>query len=337
MSIQQPIFVVGAPRTGTTLVRDVLNRHPRIHLFDEIHFFERLWDDRARLGTLETSAERRVAIDRLRQILRDFGTDQAVGERLTPEEFERSALEAGGGYRGLLWALVEAGAKTNAAEFGGDSSPQDVLYLDQIFEWFPQAKIVALIRDPRGFLGSYKNYYRRQVASYRERYNPLVNSLLWRSSMNAVVGAAQKPWGGAVLRFRYEDLVANPETEVRRLAGHVGVPFDPRMLEVERANSSFVPESETTKQRGIYQTSTDRWKTELSPTEIWIAERVTGPLLDEFGYPRLVAAQNIRPSAVELAQIATILPGRLFNMLFRNDKPFRMEKVRRVLDQVRGR
>ena len=42
----RPVFVVGAPRTGTTLVKEILNRHPRIHLFDEVHFFERVWDDR---------------------------------------------------------------------------------------------------------------------------------------------------------------------------------------------------------------------------------------------------------------------------------------------------
>ena len=46
MREDRPIFVVGAPRTGTTLLKEVLNRHPQIHLFDEVHFFERIWDDR---------------------------------------------------------------------------------------------------------------------------------------------------------------------------------------------------------------------------------------------------------------------------------------------------
>jgi hypothetical protein len=331
-----PIFVVGAPRTGTTLMREILNRHPRIHLFDEVHFFERIWDDRSRLGDLGGQDSRREAIDRLRRIVQEFGSDQDVARILEPETFEEEMRKEGGGYPGLLAALLKSGARLRGAELWGDSSPQDVLYLSTIFEWFPNARVIALLRDPRAFLASYKNYHRRGVSSYRERYNPITNSVLWRSSMSAVLEAARAPWGEGVLRVRYEDLVADPVSQVRRICVHIGVEYDPNMLDVERSNSSFVPDAETRSRRGITAASTDRWKSELTSTEIWIAEKITGSIMDAFGYERAGKARPLRPSPFELAGIALRLPGRLFNMLFRSHKPFRLVKVRRVLSLFRA-
>ncbi len=330
------VFVVGAPRTGTTLVREILNRHPEVHLFDEIHFFERIWDDRARLGDLSSPPQRREAVERVRRILRDFGTDPIVPETIDDAELEARMIRAGGGHRGLLAAVYEAGASIHGASVGGDSSPQDVLYLPTIFEWFPSARVVALVRDPRGFLSSYKNYHRRGVSSYRESYNPITNALLWRGSMSALLDAESQPWADRVMRLRYEDLVADPEREARRLCAHAGIEFRGDLLDVERANSSFVPESETTKRRGIFSSSTDRWKQELTPTELWIAQRLTGRWMAAFGYAPLEGALAPRPSPVELARIAAVLPGRLYNLLFHSHKPLRFEKVRRVFSLLRS-
>ncbi len=214
----------------------------------------------------------------------------------------------------------------------GDSSPQDILYLATILAWWPDARIVALVRDPRGFLSSYKNYHRRNVATYRERYNPLPVSMLWKSYMTALLEAEKAPWGSAVLRFRYEDLVADPEAAVRRLAAHAGVGFDPGMLQVERANTSFVPAGGDAP-KGIFDTSKDRWRTELTPTEIWLGERIFGPVMAPLGYDAV--SSGTTPSPVELARIGAQLPERAFNLLFRTGKPFRVAKLTRVLGLFR--
>jgi hypothetical protein len=336
MDESYPVFVVGAPRTGTTLVREILNRHPRIYLFDEVHFFERVWDDRQHLGDLKAPLSQTQAILRLREIVRDFGPDSQVAQVLTIEEYRRRLLGEGRRYATLLRILLRAGAELRGAEIWGDSSPQDVLYLPTILEWYPNARIVALVRDPRGFLSSYKNYYRRREPTYRERYNPLTNSILWRSYMRAVLEAERSPASSSVLRLRYEDLTADPEAEVRRLCDHVGVEFDPAMIDVDRSNSSFALESGWPAGRGIYSSSTDRWRTELGPTEIWLGERIFAPVMTELGYRPVARSEGLRPSPVELLRILAILPGRLYNMLFRSHKPFRLSKVRRVLSHFRS-
>jgi hypothetical protein len=331
-----PIFVVGAPRTGTTLVRDILNNHARIHLFDEVHFFERVWDDRENLGSLETGESREKAFDRLRGIVRAYGQDQSVADLLTSAEFDRRFAGEGGGYRGLLAALLKSGAELRGAEFWGDSSPQDILYLSTLLSWFPDARIVGLIRDPRGFLCSYKNYHRRGVPSYHERYNPFTNSVLWRSYMSALLEFGSGPCGDSLYALHYEKLVTDPEAEVRALCAHVGVDFEPGMLDVARANSSFVPDPQTGSQRGIVTTSRERWREELTPTEVWLGERIFGKTMIALGYEPESREGNLHPSLPELLRIFALLPPRLFNMLFRSYKPFRLGKVRRVFSSLRG-
>jgi hypothetical protein len=336
MPAGHPVFVVGAPRTGTTLVKEILNRHPRVHLFDEVHFFERVWEERGRLGDLSTPASRRRAIERVLDVVSRFGSDKDVVAALPPDLYERRLVEAGPTYPNLARILLATQCSRRGAAIWGDSSPQDILYLGTIVSWWPDARFVALVRDPRGFLSSYKNYHRRNVATHHERYNPLPASLLWKTYMAALAAAERAPWGSAVLRLRYEDLVSEPEATVRRLSEHVGVDFVPQMLQVDRANTSFVGEGGASAPApGIFATSRDRWRTELTPTEIWLGERVFGDAMRPLGYEP--AAGGVWPSPLELVRIAALLPGRAFNLFFRTGKPFKPSKLVRVLGLSRRR
>jgi hypothetical protein len=189
-----------------------------------------------------------------------------------------------------------------------------------------------MIRDPRAFMASYKNYYRRAGAGYKERYNPLTVSMLWRSYMSAAWASQKSPFGESVRIQRYEDLVADPSSCVDALCKHVGIAFDPGMLAVPGANSSYAPGQGGT---GIFSSSRDRWREELTPTEQWLTERVCGPIMRNFDYEPEGTERTLPPSAMEFAQIASVVPQRLFNMLFRGRKAFRVEKLRRVMSHLR--
>lgn len=336
MEFRHPVFVVGAPRTGTTLTKEILNRHPDIHLFDEVHFFERIWDERGRIGDLSSPRSQAEGVRRMRDIVARYGSDQAVNDLLTTEEYRRRLLEQGRRYRNLFRILLQAGAGLRGASIWGDSSPQDILYLDPILEWFPDARIVVLVRDPRAFLSSCKNYHRRGEATYRERYNPLPQSVLWKSYMSALLEAERRPWADQVMRLRYEELVDDPEGTVRRLAAHVGVDFDPAMLDVETTNSSFAEEGQAS--RGIVASSRERWRTELTPTEIWVGERIFGSAREALGYAPPVAAgePGPRPALPDLLRIGAVLPARLWAIVFHSHKPFTIAKFRRVLGLFRS-
>ena len=329
-----PIFVVGAPRSGTTLLKDVLNRHSDVHLFNEVHFFERIWDDRGRLGSLESELEMNRAVSVLHEMMCQHGSDGEVAASLPLPLFKQKAESLGGGYPGLLRALLTTAAEMHAAQHWGDSSPQDVLYLSTLFTWYPNARVIAMVRDPRAFMASYKNYYRRAMASYKERYNPLTASMLWRSYMTAAQNSQNAAYAEKVRIQSYEDLVADPSSNVDAICKHVGIDFQPDMLEVPRANSSYAPGEGRT---GIFSSSKDRWREELTPTELWLTERVCGPTMESLGYPSETGNRALPPSFAEFAGILSIVPSRLFNMLFRGRKTFRIEKLRRVISSLRNK
>jgi len=329
-----PIFVVGAPRTGTTLTRDILNNHPDVYLFNEIHFFEQVWDSRVQLGDLSDAGSRARALERLAEWVATVGDDRAVLDVLTEPELARRLELEGGGYRGLLLALFRTRAEMENAGRFGDSSPQDVLYIAQILEWFPDARILGVVRDPRGFLASYKNQWRRAVAGDRERYNPVMTSMLWRSYMRALLEAKAGVAPEALAIVRYEDLVDFPEREARRLCEHVGVDFRPGMIDVKRSNTSYDTAVAALKKSGIDARSRDRWRTELTPTEIWVGERIFGPVMEQLGYDRIAHGLE-RPSPGELVHIAASLPGRLLNQARTGRKKLTLAKLRRVLGSLR--
>jgi Sulfotransferase family len=329
-----PIFVVGAPRSGTTLLKDVLNRHSDVHLFNEVHFFERIWDDRGRLGPLTSQSEMEHAVDVLHEMMSKHGTDGDVAASLTPSALQQKAVSNGGGYSGLLEALLTTASELHGARHWGDSSPQDVLYLSTLLAWYPNARVIAMVRDPRAFMASYKNYHRRAMASYKERYNPLTLSMLWRSYMSAAQNSQCEDYAERVMIQRYEELVADPPSSLKAICDHLRIDFQSSMLDVSGANSSYTPgEGE----KGIFSSSTDRWRQELTATEQWLTERICGQTMKRLGYTLETGDRAFPPSLPEFAGIVSIVPSRLFNMLFRGRKEFRFKKLRRVISLLRSK
>jgi hypothetical protein len=330
-SSQAPIFIVGAPRTGTTLTHSILSRHPRVHIYNEIHFCERILET---MGGEEAVARRLTeAVERMLVHAHEWapGRDDAAGGcRLLEEEARR----LGGTAPALLEAFLSLDARAHGKTIWGDSSPQDILYLGQLKAWFPGARFVCLVRDPRAFLASYKSYSRKGHPGYRDRYSPLPVAMLWRSYMTAQQEALGEPWAADLHTLHYERLVTDPEGEVARLCAFLGLDFTPDLLDVDSRNSSYVHYSQN-RQRGISRESLDRWREVLSPTEIWLVEKVCGAQMTRLGHA-ISGARLDRGSTPELLRIGAAMPGRVYNLLFRTRKPFTWSKLRRVLGNLWG-
>lgn len=325
-----PIFVVGAPRTGTTLTMQILNRHPAIHLYNEVHYNERIYDTMPSAAPLDDRALT-TAADRLLAAVRWQGAP--AGCESPRDHLVALAHEGGGTHAALFAAFLAAEAAVEGKTIWGDSSPQDVLYISRLRQWYPGAKFIGVVRDPRGFLASYKNYYRKQLSTYRNRFNPLANSLLWRSYMRTLLRAKSSPLGDDIHLLRYEELVADPEGEVTRLCDFLGIGFDAQMLAVGAQNSSYFSVREDDKQKGISAGSRDRWRTELDTVEVWLMQRIARREMEQLGF----APIDARLGAGDLGGLLRILlalPGRVFNLLFRTGKPFTLGKLKRVMGRT---
>jgi len=186
-----PIFVVGCPRSGTTLLRVILDSHPSISCGPESRF---LWG----LRGIE---------ERNWSTLEGFGLSLAewhANVRTLFEAFHRRYAEHQGKTR---WA---------------DKSPDYALMLDYIDTLYPQSQIVHIVRDPRDVIDAWRRFYGVRAVPRAAR--------AWVRYVRAAHDFAGATGAERVMELRYEDLVRDPEDTLRRLFVWLGEPWDEKVL-----------------------------------------------------------------------------------------------------------
>jgi hypothetical protein len=187
-----PIFVIGSPRSGTTLLRLMLDAHPRISCGEETHF---LRDMEAMVG-------------RHWGLLSSYGFDRRWWlERIADfyRRFQGEVLAATGKSR---WA---------------DKDPTYTLHLEFLDALFPDAQYVHLLRDGHDVVASFRERwgYRSAVRAARTE---------WRRYVTAARALGDRLPPARFHEVRYEELVADPESCARRLFAFLGEAFVPAVL-----------------------------------------------------------------------------------------------------------
>ena len=306
-----PLFVVGPSRSGTTMMQTILNRHPAVALAPETHYFD---DLRPRVGGGPLAAMRPEDRDRCLDYFRALasrpygkGGDPARSPLSRAELLARA--EARGGTADAAFEVFcrMRGARDRAAEAAiwGEKTPRHVFRLAEIFATYPQARALAMIRDPRAAVVSYRDWQYRGgyggletkpgfqaalEADYdraRLSYHIVLSTLMWRATVNTAYDATARFGPERVRLLRYEDFVANPEVELAGLCAWIGLEADLAMLKVPLHNSSaagFAPGA------GVSADPTGRWRDKLDPHETGIIQRVAGRTLARVGYAPVPAA-----------------------------------------------
>ena len=281
-----PIFVVGTPRSGTTLTARILGRHSRLFMPGETHFFDDVYARARELGDPADRSVRLAIAQRMHTIYDRFyeQEDQQRVTRLFPTVQDLAAeLDGCTGYDCLFDRFMYLQMQAEGKQRWGNNAPRDLFSVRDIRTFFPDARLVICVRDVRAFLYSYQGKWKFTGTAHVERlkklYHPVVTSYLWKSSVEQLpMLEATVPEADRIV-VSYEDLVTEPERTVRNICAVIGEEFEPGMLEVEGHNSSSAGEA-----TGIFTTSVDRWKTELSPEEIAIGQAIAGRLLARLGY-----------------------------------------------------
>jgi hypothetical protein len=272
----RPIFVVGCPRSGTTLLQLMLHAHPRIAIPPETRFVMAAYDARRQFGDLRERANRlalaRWIVERRQTRFADLGLD---GERVIEE------IADGPPTIGSALGIV---LRAYAARFGkprwGDKRPGYFQRLPALLRMFPDAQIVQLIRDGRDCVASLKemDWYQHDL------YHALST---WVESVDVAKRAARELGPDSYHRMYYERLIADPQEELSKLCVFLGEDFDPAMCEPASVAATAVPRRKTWHERTRGEISTARsgtWRSRLSESEIALCEAVAGDRLRENGY-----------------------------------------------------
>jgi hypothetical protein len=288
-------FVLGCGRSGTTLVRAVLDAHPDIAVPDESYF--PVWFGRRRFrygppGAFDTPAfvEDLLAHESSRR----WGLDPDMVRRELIAMRPATFADAVRGYYGLY------AAERGKARFA-DKTPIFALHIPLLAELFPEAVFVHVVRDGRAVVLS-----RLEASWGSHRFEH--ETLQWRahSERARADGLALAP--NRYHEIRYEELLDDPERVTRALCEFVQVDYDPTMLRYhERARPLVEALPHPEEHRNLLRPPTKGlrdWRTELSPDRIRLFESLAGPTLDLFGYER------ISPGAAPVAVRARAIQAR---------------------------
>ncbi len=276
ISAERPIFIVGAARSGTTLLRFMLCGHPRIYIPPQSDFIPRLFHSRPRDPMTRRQAIRAVSvIFSSRPFIKDWRA-----ERPDAAAFVDSLPDLRPGT--LLDTLYGQYARRHEAERWGDKTPTYTGYMDLIAEIFPTAQFIHIIRDGRDVALSTIQAYRKDIF-YVDMY---FAARSWKERVQKALASATRLGPDRYYELRYEQLTANPEARLREICEFLGETFVPAMTEPQKlARERLSAKNVHAAVRHPPTTSSvGRFRREMSEADQRLVQAVAGDLLDELGY-----------------------------------------------------
>ncbi|MFK5951073.1 MAG: sulfotransferase [Methylococcales bacterium] len=311
-----PIFIVGTPRSGTTLTAQVLGRHSSLFMPGETHYLDDIYSRAEEIGVPDNDAAKTIISRRLYDLYQRYyeEPDQKRIEMLFKDENElKKALENCHSFRDIFDQFMNLQMQYENKQRWGNNAPRDLFGINDILEFFPDAKIIVCVRDVRGFLLSYQGKWKVTGDGHAERlkklYHPVITSLLWKASMKLLPGLQARVANDNFIIVKYEDLVSSSENTVKNICKIIDVDFEPDMLNVVSHNSS-----NTSPDKGIFSTSIDKWKARLKPEEITISQLLCNKQLNFLGYD----SYTPRRSIVQVLIIFVTTPYALWRALDAN-------------------
>ncbi len=299
----EAIFVVGVSRSGTTLMRRVLGSNSRIAIATENHYLGHLlpWEGARRyfrdLGDLHDDATIERIVDlvysggfqrrsRLREVSPYWSWLTRVVE---PEELTARLLASDRTERGFFSVLLRVFADHKRRPIMGEKTPAHLAWAETLLEWFPNGRIIHMMRDPRAVYASELRRRMDDPGSFPYRW------LAWspRLLRTFVLGEVSWAWARAEAQHRalertepdryrivrFEDLVRDPVATLDGICRFLGVEFEPTML-AQRVTSKGM----TMGQAGFDAVAAERWRRSISPGEEAWFEHALGRRMRRLGY-----------------------------------------------------
>jgi hypothetical protein len=308
---QDYCFIVGLPRTGTKLMVNVLDgaQNKRACVAPENFFLGRAFLPGVRkklrkFGDLQQDTNVHKLVDAMysRHFHGEYWDRLADGSLGVEREDMLAALLASDrSDKAIYRTLLHVNATGKAAMLLGDKTGPHLYHVPTLLKWFPTAKIVHTLRDPRAILASehkkrlqqlhYRSTQRQQNGDYLgatllKLARPIVSILIVLYITSAWLRAAhlhyqyQRRYPQNYILSRFEDLVSDPIVAIQRLCDFLGLEFDEAMLNPPHVDSSYERKQEV----GFDQQALDRWQNALSPwMKTWM-HYCLGSYMEGLGY-----------------------------------------------------
>ena len=286
----RPIFILGCPRSGTTLLQQMLHSHRSIAFPSETRFVHIAYDRRLGFGDLERAENRRALAEWITG--RGETKFHVLGLDAEPliDEIEHGPPTLGS----ALATVFRAYARQHGKPRWGDKRPSYFRRVPMLRRMFPDAQFVHLIRDGRDAVSSLV-----QMPWFNGDLYSAV--LTWRDAVDIGRRLATRLGPRGFYELRYEDLVADPKDALTKLCGFLGEEYDPGMTEAYLHARRTVPRSRAWHLRTHEAPNTRRvgaWRERLATEDADLVEHVLASRLLDRGY---LLSGTAYPAAGQLA------------------------------------
>lgn len=287
--IKDPIFfMVSSGRSGTTLLRSILNASNQIAIPHESDFIARTYrfyqkKTHFNSGDYENVAKLFMVTSREQ----GWGLDKdyliAYLKRYKPQSFAdinrliNQAYHEQEGTENMLWAI---------------KSPVLIASLDKILQVFPKTRIIHVVRDGRDVYLSYKKVHKKS----RVKFGPkrlLPAALYWIDGLRRIENLKHEKKQDHLYELRYEDLLTLPDKELAKLCDYIEIDYSPKMYQehynLERNQKLISPEFmksfHSKAKQGLDPNNVEKFYREMSKRERFFFELIAAPFLKKYHYP----------------------------------------------------
>jgi hypothetical protein len=291
------VFIVGCARSGTALLRRIVDAHPQIAITPETHWIAK-WFERGKGVTPD-----------------GLITPELLPRLLAYERFARMGIEESAlrdlirherplSYARFVKAVFDLYGEAHGTALVGDKTPPYVRRIPTLHALWPAAKFVHLIRDGRDVVLSTLAWDRSRLPdSFPWEEDPVTTAAVWWNWHVSLGIEAGRDLGPELYyEIRYESLVSRPAEECARLCEFLGLPYDEAMLRFHEGRERHEPGLSAKDGWWPITAGLRDWRLEMPADQIERVEAVAGDLLEELGYPR--AASGPRPEHSAAAALA---------------------------------
>ena len=269
-----PVFLVGAPRSGTTMLAVLLDRHSNIAMPPETQFYSKFVPEFE--GNIQDKSSEEIVNSAL-----EFHRIKDL--KLENEIVLSCFRKYGKTFPSLLRAILETYALKQGKLHPGEKSPRHLEHAQTILNSYPLAKIVCILRDGRDMVQSMlkvpwtDSENPRSLGKYCVRWTDYCQL--------AIKFVRQYPT--RFILVKYENILINPEEELKKLCEFIGEKFEPTQLNPD-FNSAVVPDWENNWKKkallGLDPKRIEAWRKINDKNQIWFMNSMMGSMLKHMGY-----------------------------------------------------
>ncbi len=294
-----PIFIVGMPRSGTKLLRSLLNNHSNLTFPpSETHVLPYWVNNWEKYGNLMDFNKFQIFYNEVEKNSFFNYMRERYSKYISANDWYK-ACEGGGSVADVFEALVKLSSNCSQGMIWGEKSPSYIKHIPLLKKIYPNAKVIHIVRDARDYCLSINHAWGKNMIRAAQR---------WQDDTFSA-SSEIKILGNSGYEVRFEDLLSDPSAIVSGICDFLEIDFEESMLKLEKPTENLGKAREETR---IVTENKEKWRTKMSPELINEIESICITQLKSYKYPTEYIGKQRRINKFK-ANYYLILDG--FNMV----------------------